>query len=378
MNIALVSQNVSPGHLIFRRDLIKNLVKEGHTVYAFAIDYTNSTENAIIKLGAIPIRYTLQRTGLNPLKDFATIFQLTQLFKEYQIDSVFSFFIKPSMYGTLAAKFAKCSIKIAMIEGLGFIHTPSASGETFKKKLLKIVHGLLASLTYAYADKILFLNPDDPKDLKKFTLLNKDKIEVFGPIGLNLENYPYQKVKIDKTIRFIFIARLLREKGIFEYIAAAEKIKSKYNNVEFVVLGGLDEENPGGIKLNQLKELVNNNTIIYPGFVDNIPRWISSAHVFVLPSSYREGVPRSTQEAMAIGRAIITTNVPGCKETVKDGYNGFLVSKWNVDELVIAMENFLLNPTLIETMGDASYKIAVNNFDEKKITPRLVQHITQL
>ncbi|MCU7961482.1 MULTISPECIES: glycosyltransferase family 4 protein [unclassified Shewanella] len=377
MNIALVSQNASPGHLIFRKDLIKSLVNDGHTVYAFAVDYTQDTRTAIQELGAIPIDYDLERAGLNPIKDLATIYQLRKLFRHYQIDSVFSFFIKPSMYATLAAKFAGCKNKIAMIEGLGFIHTPSQTGLSFNRQLLQYVHGTLATLSYAFADKVLFLNPDDPQDLNKFAFINKNKIEVFGPIGLDLASYPYQVPQLDKDkIRFVFVARLLKEKGIFEYLAAAKKIKSEYPNAEFVVLGGLDEENPGGIKLHQLKEFINDGTIIYPGFVNDVHERIRSAHVFVLPS-YREGVPRSTQEAMAIGRAVITTDVPGCRETVQNGYNGFLVPKWNVEPLVKAMRSFILQPDLIKSMGDASYQIAVDKFDEKKITPKLIKLITK-
>ncbi|MGL4829846.1 MAG: glycosyltransferase family 4 protein [Vibrio sp.] len=378
MNIALLSQNAFPGHLVFRKDLIKTLVKNGHTVYAFAVDYTQTTRMKVQELGAIPVDYSIQRAGLNPIKDLNTICQLSRLFRIYQIDSVFSFFVKPSMYGTLAAQFAGCKNKIAMIEGLGFIHTPSQSGLTLKQKLLQYIHGILATFTYAFADKVLFLNSDDPQDLNKFSIINRKKIEVFGPIGLDLASYSYQVPQLNNKVRFVFVARLLKEKGIFEYLAAAKKIKSLYPNVEFVVLGGLDEENPGGIKLYQLQTLKDDGTIIYPGFVDNVEEWVRSSHVFVLPSYYREGVPRSTQEAMAIGRAVITTDVPGCRETVIDGYNGFLVPKWDVDRLVHAMEMFIHQPCLIRTMGEASHQMAIDKFDEKIITPKLVHLITKV
>ncbi|WP_254877706.1 glycosyltransferase [Salinivibrio sp. EAGSL] len=224
MNIALVSQNASPGHLIFRKDLIKKLVDEGHVVYAFAVDYTQATKAEIQALGAIPVDYNLQRAGLNPIKDLVTICQLRKLFRFYRIESVFSFFIKPSMYATLAAKFAGCTKRIAMIEGLGFMHTPSESGFTFKQKLLQHVHGTLATISYYFADKVLFLNPDDPKDLSHFAFINDRKVEVVGPIGLDLDAYPYEAPQLkDNKIRFVFVARLLKEKGVFEYIAAAKK-----------------------------------------------------------------------------------------------------------------------------------------------------------
>ncbi len=378
MNIALVSQNASPGHLIFRRDLIKQLVNDGYNVYAFAVDYSQKTRVEIQKLGAVPVDYNMQRAGLNPIMDLISIYQLYKLFNYYEIDSVFSFFIKPSMYATLAAKFSGAKNIIAMIEGLGFIHTPSQSGLKFKRKLLQYIHGLLATVSYAFADKVLFLNSDDPNDLGKVAYINNNKIEVFGPIGLDLTAYPYQAPQPDEDkVRFVFVARLLKEKGIFDYLAAAKKIKFAYPNAEFIVLGGLDEENPGGVKLHQLQDLVDDGTIIYPGFVDDVHEWVRSSHVFVLPSYYREGVPRSTQEAMAIGRAVITTDVPGCRDTVQNGYNGFLVPKWNVDQLTKAMTAFIQQPDLVKAMGEASYKIAIEKFDEKKITPKLVELIVK-
>lgn len=363
LKIALISQNVSPGILIFRIDLIKYLISQGHTVYAFAIDYSAESKMAVKSLGAISVEYSLSKAGMNPFSDLKDTWALSRKLKTIAPDVVFSFFIKPSIYGTLAAKLAGVPRRIAMLEGLGYIYTPSQTGFTFKKRVLQRVHGLLCTLGYAAANKVLFLNPDDPKDLSKKTFIKQSKLEVLGPIGLNLNDYSYSEPNLSKPIRFIFIARLLAEKGIFEYLAAARLVKKQYPDAEFVVLGGLDSDNPAAITKDQLEKVISEDLVIYPGYVSNVNEWVANAHVFVLPSFYREGVPRSTQEAMASGRAVITTDVPGCRETVVDGVNGFLVPPWNARALADKMLYLIVHPNEIARMGYESHRIASEQFD---------------
>ena len=148
-------------------------------------------------------------------------------------------------------------------------------------------------------------------------------------------------------------------------------MKGKYPAARFVILGGVDEENPGGLSSSQLQYLINDELVIYPGYVSNVQEWIENSSVFVLPS-YREGVPRSTQEAMAMGRAVITTDVPGCRETVVHGKNGFLVPPWSPELLAEKMILFMECPSLVESMGLESYKIAQVKFDAVKINQELL------
>ncbi|MGB5144049.1 MAG: glycosyltransferase family 4 protein [Shewanella indica] len=376
MNIALISQNHSPGLLIFRRDFIQYLVSQGNTVYAFALDYSPEAKAAVVALGAIPVDYSLSKTGVNPIRDLKDTLALAKKLKAVQPDVVFSFFVKPSIYGTLAAKFAGVPRRIAMLEGLGYIHTPNKSGFSLKKQLLQLVHGCLCTLGYAFADKVLFLNPDDPNDLARKSLVYREKLQVLGPIGLDLKAFPYKPITTYEPIRFIFIARLLVEKGIFEYLQAVRLVKITYPNVEFIVLGGLDPENPAALSSAQLDEVVKENIIIYPGHVSNVPEWIASSHVFVLPS-YREGYPRSTQEAMAIGRAVITTDVPGCRETVIDGVNGFLIPPFDSTNLAEKMLYLIEHPEEVQRMGNESYRIAKQRFDVHKLNPILADILTR-
>ncbi len=375
MKIVFVSQNVSPGILIFRRELIKWFVENGDLVYCFAIDYCDETRGLVKELGAIPVDYKLSKAGFNPFEDFLSFLRLLFLIKKISPDVVFSFFIKPSIYGTLAATIAQVPRKVAMLEGLGYIYTKTNEVFSFKKKTLQIIHGLLSSFCYFFADKVVFLNKDDPVDLLKKTYIRKDKIFVSGPIGLDLCDYPHSPVSHeDSVVRFIFVARLLVEKGIFDYIEAAKIIKNSGLVAEFVVIGGIDYENPAAIKLNEINKYVEEGLILYPGYVDNVSDWVSKSHVFVLPS-YREGYPRSTQEAMSIGRAILTTDVPGCRETVNQGVNGFIVPRGRPDKLAEKMSFLIKNRNEIKRMGEASFKIASSEFDINKIIPDMVDII---
>lgn len=371
MKVALISQNASPGLLIFRKDFIEYLVNQGCEVYAFAIDYKAESRSVVKAMGAIPVDYSLSKTGINPFVDLRDTWRLSRQLKCIAPDVVFGFFVKPSIYGALAAWLAGVPRRIAMLEGLGYIHTPSKYGMSFKKRLLQRVHGLLCTIGYAFANKVLFLNQDDPKDLSRVAFLNQKKLHVLGPIGLNLQAYPYSEPNLTKPVRFIFIARLLAEKGIFEYLASARIVKQHYPSAEFVVLGGLDPDNPAALTKKQLDEVIKEDLIIYPGHVNNVNEWIANSHVFVLPSYYREGIPRSTQEAMAIGRSVVTTDVPGCRETVVDGVNGFLVPPWNAEVLAEKMMYFIENTSEIKRMGDESYRMAVERYDVQKINPIL-------
>ena len=370
MNVVIIG-TVASSFYGFRADLIRTLLKKGHQVYAFTSEYTAEDLKKIEKLGATPITYTLNRGGLNPLADIIATYRLSKKIKKINPDLVFSYFSKPVIFGTLAAKIAKVPKIIGMLEGLGYTFTDQPEGLSKKTQFIKKIQVFLYKIALPQLDQLIFLNPDDPKDLLEKYAIQVKKVEVLGGIGLNLEHYKYS-TNFTSDISFIFIARLLAEKGIHDYIEAAKIVKEKYPLVKFIVLGAIDKEALGSLKEEELASLVKTNIIEYPGHVSNVSEWIENSSVFVLPSYYREGVPRSTQEAMAIGRAIITTDVPGCRETVVDGVNGFLVPKWDPEALAEKMIYFIEHPEQVRLMGAESYKIAVEKFDAEKVNQRLV------
>lgn len=359
----------------FRADLIKLLIKYDWEVYAFVCEYNDSDLEKIKDIGAIPVIYQMSRGGLNPLADIRSMLELKKKISKIQPNIVFSYFTKPVIYGSLAAKLAKVPKIVGMIEGLGTPFTIPKDGQTTKIKLIQKAQVFLYRLAFPLLDKIIFLNPDDPIDLieKNHIKHKKDAINVLGAIGLNLSDYPYQPWNNTHNISFIFIARLLAEKGIFEYVEAAKLVKQKYPHVSFVVIGGLDTENPNALKRHDLDQLISGDIIEYPGFVTNVAERIQKSAVFVLPSYYREGVPRSTQEAMAIGRPIITTDVPGCRETVVDNANGFLIPKWDTKTLAEKMIYFIDNPDQINIMGRVSQQMATEEFDADVVNQRLLK-----
>ena len=370
-NVIIIG-TVASSILGFRANLIKALLEQQHSVYAFVSEYSQDELNGIAELGAIPITYELNRGGINPLADTKATYALFKKIKEIAPDLVFSYFSKPVIFGTLAAKLAKVPRVIGMLEGLGYAFTEQPEGLSKKAQLIKSIQVLLYKIALPQLDKIIFLNPDDPKDLLETYHIKVKQVDVLGGIGLDLDEYNYQPIDTtDLPISFLFIGRMLKEKGIHDFIAAAKIVKQSHPDVQFTVLGAIDPFNPGALQQSELDRLISLNIVNYPGQVDDVQKWIAASHVFVLPS-YREGVPRSTQEAMAIGRAVITTDVPGCRETVTDGVNGFLIEKWNPQALAEKMIYFIEQPKEIKKKGYESYKIAQDKFDADKVNKRLI------
>lgn len=372
MKIVLIG-TVASSFYGFRVDLIRTLLEKGHVVYAFTSKYNAEDLKKIEQLGAVPVVYNLNRGGLNPLLDIIAMYRLSKKIKEIRPDVVFSYFSKPVIFGTLAAKIAKVPYVVGMLEGLGYTFTEQPDGISKKTQLIKKIQVFLYKIALPQLDQLIFLNPDDPKDLlEEYDIIVKN-VEILGGIGLNLKDYPYQPLSnIHLPLKFLFIGRLLKEKGIYEFVKAAKLVKKIYPDTKFTVLGAIDHHNLGALQETELNTLISSNIIQYSGHVSNIKEWIVDSHVFVLPS-YREGVPRSTQEAMAIGRAIITTDVPGCRETVVDGVNGFLVSKWNPEALAEKMIYFIENQEQIKIMGKESYYIAKEKFDSNIVNQKLIE-----
>lgn len=371
MKIALITQNASPGLLIFRKDLIETLASEQHTIYGLAADYDDSSRNAIRALGAQPVSYRLSRTGTNPITDLISIYQLYRALKSRQVDVVISFFVKPSIYGTIAAKLAGAKTAVAMVEGLGYLYTVEENRRSSKQRLLQLIHRGLSSLAFAAATKVLVLNNDDQQELQAKLCISKSKLLNFGPIGLNLNDFSYHPAKPNKPIHFLFVGRILYDKGVKEFIEAAKLVIASGANAKFTILGALDTSNPSGLQPNEFAELISTAPIEHHGHVDDVRSWMANSDVFVLPS-YREGYPRSTQEAMAIGRPIITTNVNGCRETVREGVNGFIVEPRQKQALAKAMAHFIENPADIAKMGQQSRVLAEKLYDASKINHKLM------
>jgi glycosyltransferase involved in cell wall biosynthesis len=353
----------------FRGSLIASLVARGVEVYAVAPDYSADSRGAVEALGAHAVDCSFSRTGINPVLDFIDTLRLSFLLKRLRPDVTLGYFIKPVIFGTLAAWLARVPLRVAMIEGLGYVFTDSGTPASIGRRLLRSLVCGLYRVALARAHKVIFLNEDDLNEFLEARLVGPSKAIKLGGIGVDLQAMPLT-ASVTHPVTFLLAARLLREKGILEYAAAARKVKLIHPETRFVLLGGVDP-NPGGLEAQEVRSWVDAGLLEWPGHVPVKP-WLAMTSVYVLPSYYREGVPRSSQEAMAMGRPVITTHSPGCRETVVDGLNGFLVPVRDSEALAAAMLRFVDAPELIATMGIESRRLAEQRFDVRVVDSRLI------
>jgi glycosyltransferase involved in cell wall biosynthesis len=369
VRVAIISHH-APTIVSFRGALIRSLVQRGAEVWVLAPDYTPEIKKSVCALGAMVADYPLHRTGMNPFEDLQTFFALRRILMQIHPHIVLPYTIKPVIYGTLAAALVGVPQRITLIEGLGyaFIDTPSL---TLKSRLIRALIKRLYSLALRRAQTVLFLNRDDLNEFVQIGIVERNQALLLGGIGVDLEEWLPTPPALE-PVTFTLAARLIREKGIVEFAEAARRIRMRYPNTRFLLLGGLDT-NPGALMQQEVDAWVQQGILEWCGHVPDVKPYLKQTSVYVLPSYYREGVPRSTQEAMAMARPVITTDAPGCRETVIDGVNGFLVPPRDVDALVAAMERFILQPELIITMGQASRKLAEERFDVQKINAIILQ-----
>ncbi len=374
----LIISSFLPSVLNFRGKLLESIKAKGLEVYIFAPNVKNFTEerSELENLGYHVYDIPIQRTGTNPVADLKTLGSMYTLIKKIKPDYVLSYTIKPVIYGTLAAWLAKVPNRYALITGLGYAFQ-NVETQTKRSIFQKLVHGLYQQ-ALSRSHKAFFQNPDDLKLFQDLKLLNaQTPTVVVNGSGVNVADFNVLPLPVtaDQEIKisFLLIARLLVDKGVREYAEAAKIIKHKYPHVEFNLVGWIDE-NPSAIGQPELDQWVASNTLNYWGKLSDVRPAIAESSVYVLPS-YREGTPRTVLEAMAMGRAIITTDAPGCRETVTDGDNGFLVEVKSVESLVIAMEKLILQPELIAKMGSRSREIALYKYDVHQVNTHMMQEM---
>ena len=367
MNLTMIS-HYAPSVINFRGPLIQALCAAGVNVQVLSPDWNPQSEQAAAAMGANTEAYRLSRAGLNPFGDLRTLMQLWRSFKAHKPDVVFTYAAKTNVWGMFAAALVRVPHRVVMVEGMGYAFTEGANGRSIKQRLLGALLAMLYRIAFKLAHRVVVLNPDDARDLQRLCGLSPHKTVLLGGIGVPLADWRFHPPHT-QPISFTLIARLLREKGIMEYLQAARQVKAQHPTVRFYLLGGLDG-NPGAICRQEIQPWLEDGTVEWPGQVDVKP-WVAKTSGFVLPS-YREGVPRSTQEAMAMGRPVITTDAPGCRETVVEGVNGFMIPSRDVPALATAMLNFVENPSLVAIMGAQSRRLAEERFDMEQINRKLM------
>lgn len=358
----------------FRKPLIQALLDKGLTVHTAAPDLTSDSSFAIElnAMGVITHNIPMARTGMNPNADIKTLISLWLLMRKIKPTHVLGYTIKPVIYGSVAGWLARVPNRFALITGLGYAFQGD-EGDTKRSRVKTIAQGLYR-VALKRCNKVFFQNPDDEALFKELKILSfGSQTAVVNGSGVSLSEYPITPIVECRYPRFLFIGRLLGDKGVREYAAAAAIVKRKYPEVEFDLVGRIDI-NPDAINKQELDEWISDARLNYFGQLKDVKPRIAACSVYVLPS-YREGTPRTVLEAMSMGRAVITTDAPGCREAVVDGDNGFLVPVKDADVLAQAMLRFIEQPDLIIQMGKRSRIIAEEKYDVHKVNAQMLEEM---
>jgi glycosyltransferase involved in cell wall biosynthesis len=350
----------------FRGELIEELQKRGHSV-KMAVPLGKDLDGSQVSAKEVlPIR--MDRKGINPKNDLKLIWDLIRLVRSEKPDVVINFTIKPVIYGSLVAGFFSRAKIFSNITGLGYVFTDTSAKAGIIKKIVIILYRLALKRN----EKVFFQNPDDIKLFSQIGVLPPDKAKLINGSGIAIEKFASLSAPTKQSQSFLFVGRLLKDKGLKELVEAFKIVKKKFPNAVLTVVGEGDD-NPNSFDPNQIENWkVQEKSILFLGRVNDVKPYLRSHQVMVLPS-YREGTPRSVLEAMASGMPIITTDVPGCRETVENGKNGFLVPAREHGLLAEKMLYFLLNPEQIKKMGEQSLILVKNKFDVKNVNAEILK-----
>ena len=344
----------------FRGELRESLSKLNYNIIAILPPCSVEVHLQIKKLGVNVYYVEINRRRVNIISDIKYFLKIFILFKKIKPDIIVSFFIKPIVFGMIASRLVNIPRRIALIEGLGSVYTDKTHSRNITQIYFKYLVNLLYKLSLYCATDVIFLNEIDRNDFHNFNLLSLSKGLVFGPIGVNL-SYWSRESPYPSQITFLMASRLIEEKGVFQFLGASKLLRKSFPNVRCILAGGV-EYGTNAIKVEQIFKSVNDGDIEWLGHVD-IKKWMDSSSVFVLPTYYREGVPRSIQEASAMSMPVITCNVPGCFDVLIPGLTGFFVNPRDSIDLADKMSKFCLDPNLVSDLGKNSRLLSEKLFD---------------
>ena len=371
MKIVIIASN-DFSLINFRKELILEFRNRGFSIVAAAPPELPIVQKELSRLGIKYYPLALDRNGRNPFKDLLFFFSIMRILIKEKPDYLLTYTIKPVVYGNLAGRFFKHLKRYSIISGLGYI---ANEDEIHPQKLTLRIIDILYRMSLKHIDGLFFQNYEDVAFFLKKEYINSPAIaQVTMGSGVNTryftkEPFPYG------IFRFLLVSRLLRSKGIVIYADAARIVKKKYPSVEFELLGGYDLNCDDAITPEEISDWEKEGIFLYRGTTSDVRPYLKESTVFVLPSYYREGIPRSIMEAMATGRPIITTDAIGCRNTVKHGENGLLVKPRDVQSLADAMIYLIEHPDEVKAMGNKSRQMAVDIFEVTEVNKVLLEYM---
>ena len=367
MKIIVISYNTARYLYRFRLEIILELLRRGHKVVTVAP--RDEYSDKLASLGCVVYDIKMSSRGANPFVDLVTFIMYYKIYSRIKPDLALHFTLKPNIYGTLAAQFNHVK-SINMITGLGTAFV----SHSWMTKMVEVLY----KFSQRSAEKILFQNFDDLKLFIDRGLATAEKARVIPSSGVNLSEFSLAPHRKKQTPIFLMVCRMIRDKGVLEFVNAARQLKSEYPNVRFQLLGQLNVDNRTAISKDQMDGWVAEGVVEYLGESEDVRTYIDQADCLVLPS-YREGLSKILLEAAAMGRVVIASNVPGCRELVDDGISGYLCEPKNVCDLVSKLKLVLsLSSNDLIRMGlNGRIKIE-REFDSKVIVAKYLAEIDEV
>lgn len=342
----------------FRGRLMQDLVEAGHEVIASGPETDPDIVDKLTKLGVRFVHTPLNRASFNPFSDLGYLWNLRRHFRRERVDVFLGYTKKPVIYGLWAAWLARVPTRVALITGLGYAFDGDASWP------IRTVIRVLYSTSLRLATAVVFQNPDDRAFFVDGGFVSaKQDLRLVNGSGVDLTHYTASQLPSrESEVTFLMIARLLESKGVRDFANSARAIRRRYPQARFQLMGATEDQ-AAAVPLEEVQAWDRAGDVEFLGHIKDVRPYLEKCHVFVLPSRYREGTPRTALEALAIGRPVITTDVPGCRTTVVDQRNGFLITPGSPEALERALSRFLDEPELMVPMAQESLRLAKERFD---------------
>jgi len=371
----------------FRMGVMKEIKRKGFEVFACGNitkkELVKEIEKHEIKFINIPLKRSFDWWG----GDILYFFRVYFFCRKKKINVCHNFTIKPCIYASLAQKMTGVPKIYCTITGLGYIFQEN----NLKISLLRKIVIFLYKFSFKFTDKVIFQNPDDSELFIKLGIIKKEKTKIikssgvdvdeFSPFSVDQEKIKNLKKEIDykeDKIYITLVSRMLWQKGVGEFIEAAKKLKKKYNNLIFLLVGPVDRESPSGIPREKLENWHKEGIVKYLGERRDIREILAISDIFTFPSYYGEGVPKALLEAGAMGLPLVTTNIPGCKEVVDDNKNGFLIRPKDTEDLAEKIETLIKDEGLRVRFGKNSKEKILKEFDEKNVVKKYIEQIYKI